>query len=258
MPDFNLSRTAQEVDEALSLIDGVNNKLFDTVVASAGVPINAAATLANTQLASTAGQTLYHTGNTGYTSFNEISVDGSVNGLSLNPLDTSTVIVTARGTAGAAAHFLFRNVNGTVGDISTSGSSTFYGTSSDPRLKDFLGSPTDSEINDYFSRILDAAAVFTWKTDPSKAKVWGFDAHKAIDNGLHMGSEGEGPRDMSIGEVYQGAVFDDKGKVVEHEKKVTGARIDQSKDFAGLVFKVAQQDKLIKNLIQRLETLEGK
>ena len=72
-----------------------------------------------------------------------------------------------------------------------------------------------------------------------------------------MASEGEGPREMAIGEVYQEAVLDEDGNELEPEKKVTSAGVDQAKDFAALVFKTAQQDRVIKELIQRIQALEG-
>lgn len=253
MPDFNLTKSAQAVDNSLALIDEANNKLLDTVVASVGVPLNSAVLLANTQLTPTTGQTLYHTGNTGLVAFS-----GSPSGNFIGLSDTGFAQITM-GSVGSTSFnkMVFQNDNGTVGTINTSGLATSYITSSDPRLKDFLPAPTDADVDDYFTRVLDSAAVFTWKADPDKNVVWGFDAHKAADNGLHMASEGEGPREMAIGEVYQEAVLDEEGNEIEPAKTVTSAGVDQAKDFAALVFKTAQQDRVIKELIQRIQVLEG-
>jgi hypothetical protein len=55
---------------------------------------------------------------------------------------------------------------------------------------------------------------------------------------------------MAIGEEYQSAVLDEEGNELEPAKYVTSAGVDQSKDIAALVFKIAQ-------LEQRIKTLEG-
>ena len=49
-------------------------------------------------------------------------------------------------TTGANSHIYFMNPNGTVGNISTSGSATIYATSSDGRLKDITGSARGLEV----------------------------------------------------------------------------------------------------------------
>jgi hypothetical protein len=193
----------------------------------------------------TAWQELYHTGNTGVTSYTDVAPT-SVESIRFG--NTQGRINISKTSDGVVAAFY--NGGTVAGSIEMTGLVTGYFTSSDPRLKDFLPAPTDEEINDYFNRVLDSAAVFTWKSDPKKAKVWGFNAHKASDNGLHMASEGRGPRDMAIGEEYQSAVLDEEGNELEPAKYVTSAGVDQSKDIAALVFKIAQ-------LEQRIKTLEG-
>ena len=40
MHDFNLTKSAQAVDDSLALIDEANSKLVDGVIASAGVLLN--------------------------------------------------------------------------------------------------------------------------------------------------------------------------------------------------------------------------
>ncbi len=250
MPDFNLTKSAQAVDDSLALIDNANNKLIDTVVAGVGVPLNAAALLSNTQLTPTVGQTIYHTGNVGGVKFNSAKPTAGEDLLVISPNNSATKIESSFPGTTNAFHVGFANGNGAVGSISTSGASTSYNTSSDPRLKDFLPQPTDAEVDDYFTRLFNSAAVFTWKSDANKIKTWGFDAHKSIDNGLHMGLEGQGPRNMAIGEKYQDAVLDEEGNELEPAKYVTSAGVDQGKDIAALVFKIAQ-------LEQRIKTLEG-
>lgn len=246
MPDYNLTKSAQAVDDSLALIDEANSKLLDTVVASVGVPLNSTVNLANTQLSPTVGQALYHTGNTGVLVFGDSPLTPSNPNVQIR--NTSGRIDVSNTGTGFSTTLEFINPNGVVGFIATSGSATSYSTSSDPRLKDFLPAPTDSEIDDYFNRIYNSAAVFKWKSDPDGAVVWGFDAHKAADNGLHMACEGEGPRDMAIGEVYQEAVLDEEGNELEPAKYVTNAGVDQAKDIAALVFKIAQLEKRIKQL----------
>jgi hypothetical protein len=105
--------------------------------------------------------------------------------------------------------------------------------------------------------------------------VWGFDAHATIDAGLDMGSEGEGPRDLNLGDVYETtpAVFEDKEQPVVYktgekkgeqklyadgepvmetvqveitaaiEKKVSPAGVDQSKAVPILLAKIEQLER---------------
>lgn len=166
----------------------------------------------------------------------------------------------------SAQHLSFYNPNGGVGSINTSGSSTQYNTSSDPRLKDFKEAPSDEAINNKFNDLFDAFAVFNWKSDPEGDLVWGFDAHKAIDNKLDMGSEGEGSRDLELGEVYdtipaeyeERAILDDDGNETgetetievkpEQELKVSPAGVDQSKAVPILLAKIEQLERRVKML----------
>lgn len=245
MPDFNLTKTAQGVEGSLALIDEGNDKLVDSVVAAVGVPLNAAALLANTQLTPTIGQDLYHTGNTGTLTFGSAI---PISELGIRMRDGLALTTYSQSTTTNVSSLEFQNPTGLVGAVRTSGSTTTYSTSSDPRLKDFLTEPSDAEIDDYFGRILDSAAVFTWKSDSEKVKTWGFNAHKAEDNNLHMACHGEGPRNLAIGEVYESAVLDEDGNEIEPAKKVSSSGVDQSKDIAGLVYKIAQLERRIKQL----------
>jgi hypothetical protein len=215
----------------------------------------------------TAWQELYHTGNTGFLSF--APVNTSPTGQYRFSLDVATNrLVSETIDTIQSSHSLFINPNGIVGSIQTTGTATAYNTSSDPRLKDFKAAPTDEMINTEFGKLLDCFAVFNWKADPNGALVWGFDAHKAIDNGCGIGSDGQGPRDLPLGEEYQAAVteekpvldsdgnpvLDEQGKptveVVEIEpaKTVTPAGVDQAKAVPVLIAKIEQLEKRIKLL----------
>jgi len=207
-------------------------------------------------------QEIYHTGSTSI-DVGSFSTTGATSGLSLS---SGGIHRNSRNVTTNTNHFGFYNPNGQVGSISTSGTATSYNTSSDPRLKDFKDAPSDEAINDKFNSLFDAFAVFNWKSDPEGDLVWGFDAHKAIDNGLDMGFEGEGSRDLALGEVYDTipakyedrAVIDDDGNETdetetvevkpEQELKVSPAGVDQSKAVPILLAKLEQLERRIKEL----------
>jgi hypothetical protein len=171
------------------------------------------------------------------------------------------------GTSSATA-IGFTNANGLVGSVSTSGTATAYNTSSDERLKDFKELPSDELVNSKFSDLYSCFRVFNWKNDPDGDLVWGFGAHACVDAGLDMGSEGEGPRDLEIGEVYhtEPAVTEQRVKLDEDgnptneieevvvkeavEHRVTPAGVDQSKAVPILLAKIEQMER-------RLKALEG-
>ncbi len=208
---------------------------------------------------------IYHTGNTGVTSYGALPVAGTVF-TNFSNIDSRINIGT--GNTAIRDCLNFYNPNGLVGTVQTNGTATAYNTSSDPRLKDFKEAPSDDVINEKFESLFDAFAVFNWKNDPVGDLVWGFDAHKAIDNGLDMGSEGEGPRDLEIGEVYyredavteQQVKKDEDGNPTDEietvvikeaiEKKVSPAGVDQSKAVPILLAKIEQ-------LERRIQTLEA-
>jgi len=154
-------------------------------------------------------QELYHTGNTGVTSYGiAVPAAGTVF-TNFSNIDSRINIGT--GSVSARDCMNFYNPNGLVGSIQTTGSATAFNTSSDPRLKDFKELPNDELINTEFNTLFDCFRVFNWKTDPEGDLVWGFDAHECVDN-TSIGSEGEGPRDLTLGEVYKTtpAVFEDR------------------------------------------------
>lgn len=218
----------------------------------------------------------------------DIDYRGIITGTSGIPTDITTgavqgacisnvgVVATSKTSTGSSTHLAFYNPNGQVGTITTNGTATAYNVSSDPRLKDFLPLPEDSEVNTEWEKAKGTLAKFTFKADPTK-EVYGFDAHKAVDAELKcgLGSEGEGPRDAELGSVYDtteeeyteselvvdengDAILDEEGneqyqdvtktRTIEH--KVTPAGVDQAKLVPLLMLKIDQ-------LERRLSALEG-
>ncbi len=189
-------------------------------------------------------QELYHTGNMGNLRITDQSSIG---------IDTVSVSLTqgrinlGNAGTGAASNIGFYNNNGQVGLIFTNGTSTSYGTSSDPRLKDFKAAPTDAEVNAKFDDLFGCFKTFNWKSDVDGELVWGFDAHATIDAGLDMGTEGEGSRDLALGDVYDTtpAELDEDGVEIKAaiEHKVSPAGVDQSKAVPILLAKIEQLER---------------
>lgn len=148
---------------------------------------------------------------------------------------------------GNTTAYVFRNPNGAVGSITTSGTATAYNTSSDPRLKDFKSLPTDTVINTEFNKLFSCFRTFNWKNDLLGDLVWGFDAHACIDAKLDIGSEGEGSRDLALGEIYNTtpAEIDEDGNEIKPaiEHKVSPAGVDQSKAVPVLLAKIEQLER---------------
>lgn len=90
-------------------------------------------------------------------------------GLTLKP--SGEFSSTVSGTGGT--HNLFINSNGTVGSITTSGTATFYNTSSDARLKENISDADNG------SALIDRLQVrqFDWKADGSHQR-YGFIAQE--------------------------------------------------------------------------------
>ena len=194
-----------------------------------------------------AWQELYHTGNTGTLEFGGSSVVQSVDRINLTPSGTSALSLFENTSTTSRRVMMFLNPNGLVGTIETSGSATSYNTSSDPRLKDFKEAPTDAEVNAKFDDLFGCFKTFNWKSDADGELVWGFDAHATIDAGLDMGSEGEGSRDLALGDVYDTtpAELDEDGVEIKAaiEHKVTPAGVDQSKAVPILLAKIEQLER---------------
>jgi len=137
-------------------------------------------------------------------------------GQAANP-DGATVVVNQQAGGGnlgietnsslstTAYHMIFRNFNGQVGGISTSGSTTTYGTSSDYRLKENVVPLTGA--------LARTAAIpvyrFNWKSDPEGAQVDGFLAHE-------------------LAEHVPEAVVGEKG-AVKSDGRIAPQAVDQSK-----------------------------
>lgn len=204
-------------------------------------------------------QELYHTGNTGTLDFSSASPSPGDEKIRIHL--TAGIIRTSRVGTAPAALLEAHNDNGLVGSISTSGTATAYNTSSDPRLKDFKDVPSDALIDAEFGNLFDCFRVFNWKNDPTGDLVWGFDAHECIDRNTNVGSEGEGPRNLELGDVYETTpavtenrvIMDAEGnptseieevvitKAIEH--KVTPAGVDQSKAVPILLAKIEQLER---------------
>jgi len=202
-----------------------------------------------TQYAYASDSNNYHTGNVGALTFNN-PPDGTQERVNIN---SNAITEFSRTGTASTARLTFVNGNGLVGSIFCSGTSTQFNTSSDNRLKENLGKPTDEQVNDKFNDIFDTFTLFNWKNGGNSEPVWGFLAHDVEDKGLDFASVGEGPRDLEIGEVYKEAVIDETGNILEPEKVVTPYGVDQSKVVPYLVAKIEQQDRLIQSITKRLD-----
>jgi hypothetical protein len=164
-------------------------------------------------------------------------------------LSNNGVVHTSRNTASTANHHVFINSNGTVGTISTNGSSTSYNTTSDYRLKENVDYTFDATTR--IKQLKPARFNFIADADTT---VDGFLAHEVQDivpEAIH------GTKDAMQDEEYEvtPAVLDDDGNVVT--EAVMGTRsvpdyqgIDQSKLVPLLV-------KTIQELEERITTLEN-
>lgn len=141
--------------------------------------------------------------NIGGASFDQTrTVDGTIRELVMGIVTSTAIAQFAAESTAAISLVSFTNTNGIVGSISTSGTSTAYNVSSDPRLKDFKGPPVDETIDIEFNKLFGCFDTFNWKNDPEGQLVWGFNAHACIDAGLDIGTEGQGSRELSLGDVY--------------------------------------------------------
>ena len=224
-----------------------------------GADIDLAVTNATSLLPAAVGETLYHTGNTGPWIFDDADGVAGVDSTTFG--STLGFISIARNTTASANLMTFVNPNGKVGSIATAGSATSFNTSSDPRLKNFKELPSDLLIDTEFNNMFDCFRVFNWKSEPDGDLVWGFDAHQCIDNKTNIGSEGEGPRNLELGDVYETTPAVTENRVVigsdgnptdkietviispAIEHKVTPAGVDQSKAVPILLAKIEQLER---------------
>ena len=157
------------------------------------------------------------------------STAGATSGVRLT--ETGFIGISRTGTS-AATQQGFYNGNGRVGRIDTSGSTTTYLTSSDPRLKSEFKPITGASEMILEAREQGVIGEFTFLADPTQT-IWGYNAHKLIDAQPNFGgSEGEGSRDAPLG------------------GDVTEAGVDQSK-------RVPILEAAIGELLDRIKALEG-
>ena len=164
------------------------------------------------------------------------------------------LISVRRNITTSASVLIFKNPNGTVGNIQLSGSSTAYNTSSDYRLKTDVQPMTGAT-----ERLKALKPVnFAWIADGTR--VDGFLAHEAQEV---VPEAVTGTKDAMRTEEYEvtPAVLDDDGNVVT--EAVMGTRevpdyqgIDQSKLVPLLVATIQEQQAAIEALTARVDALE--
>ena len=153
---------------------------------------------------------------------------GATSGCKIFQTGTVTISTTTTSTAN---RINFYNPNGLVGRIRTSGSTTSYVTTSDPRLKSEFTPITNASEMILEARDQGMIGEFHFLADPTQT-VWGYNAHKLIDAQPNFGgSEGEGSRDAPLGD------------------EVTPAGVDQSK-------RVPLLEAAIGELLDRIKVLE--
>lgn len=177
---------------------------------------------------------------------------GSSNGAYISGDNTSAF---SRSTTNNRAQISFYNPNGLVGQIGTSGSSTYYNTSSDYRLKEDWQLMSGS-----IDRLKALNPVnFAWKVDGSRAD--GFLAHEVQEVVFEAIS---GNKDGMRTEEYEitPAAFNDEG--VETTAAVMGTRevpeyqgIDQSKLVPLLTSALQEAVAKIESLEARVAALEA-
>jgi len=148
----------------------------------------------------------------------------------------------SKDSTASRTHYTFRNPNGSVGTIQTSGSSTSYNTSSDYRLK------TDAQpMTGATDRLKQLNPVnFEWIADGTR--VDGFLAHEAQ---AVVPEAVTGAKDAMRDEEYEvtPAVLDDDGNVVT--EAVMGTR--SVPDYQGI-----DQSKLVPLLVATIKELEAR
>lgn len=183
-------------------------------------------------------------------------ISGTVNGIGI--LNDNRILATREdgppldlnrnGTDGDIVYF--RNDGTLVGSISVSGITTAYNTTSDPRLKDIVDMMSDDGINFNFEKLRSCLINYTWKGETGNKSILGLNAHKCVDLDIGVGTEGQGPRELNIGECYQDAVIDDDGNLVSGPKYVTPATVDYSKTTPILIAKIEQLERRLSDIEQ--------
>jgi|LakMenEpi03Aug12_release.lakeMendotaPanAssembly.Ray.scaffolds.fasta_scaffold15180_16 hypothetical protein len=146
--------------------------------------------------------------------------------------NANAIISVRRDTTSAADQILFYNPNGSVGSISTSGSSTTYGTSSDYRLKNTIAPMTGALAKVALLK----PCTYKWNAD---------------------GSDGQGFIAHELAEVVPQCVTGEKDAVNE-DGNPQYQGIDTSFLVATLTAALQEAHGLIKNLETRISALEAK
>ena len=184
-------------------------------------------------------------GRTNFSAEEEAFSPGSHNGLSI---DINGQMSSGRAATNTQTHRTFSNPNGTVGTISTNGSSTTYGTSSDYRLKENI--VTDWDATTLINQL--KPSKFNFKTDVN-TEIQGFLAHE-------------------VSSIVPQAVTGEKDAVYTADEAVKGIAVEgqpnyQSIDHSHLIpllvkalqelnQKVANRDSTISALETRIESIE--
>ena len=153
---------------------------------------------------------------------------------------TDRLIITAQSGTGTVFHHQFNNSNGSVGTISTNGSTTSYNTSSDYRLKENVTYDFDAT-----TRLKQLKPCrFNFKADKDKT-VDGFLAHEvtAVPEAIF------GEKDAT--EKY----IDDNG---DEQTRIVPQGIDQAKLVPLLTKALQEQQATIEALTARITALESK
>jgi len=194
-------------------------------------------------------------GSDGRVSINGSAIDSSW--LSITGNVSNPTLQSYQNTTSSVSHLWFRNTNGVVGSVTTSGSLTSYNVSSDYRLKENITSLTGA-----LAKITQLKpSVYNYKADP-KTSIQGFIAHELQAVIPHAVT---GDKDATREEEYEvtPAVKDQQGNITT--PAVTGTRtvpVYQGVDASFLIpyLTAAIQELSAKNdaLTARIVALEAK
>ena len=169
--------------------------------------------------------------------------------------DNDPNFVTNVGSTSYRNHYIFKNTNGTVGSISTTGSNTSFNTSSDYRLKENV-----SDMTGAIDRVNQLQPKrFNFIADDTNTLVDGFIAHEVF---------GVVPEAISGDKDGMAKVYYEEGDTIPEDKKVGDFKeystteiqpqaIDQSKLVPLLTSALQEAITKIEALEARVTTLEG-
>jgi hypothetical protein len=147
--------------------------------------------------------------------------------IAIGPTFNNGISIESGGTGVSMSQLLFRNPNGIVGSVTTSGSATSYNTSSDYRLKNTIAPMTGA-----LTKVAQLKPVtYKWNVD---------------------GSDGEGFIAHELAEVCPSAVTGEKD-AVDADGKIKPQGIDVSFLVATLTAAIQEQQALIQSLTARLD-----